>query len=446
MLIDNLRSHATAIPYKPAIISGNHTLSYEALWDCIVQRGEQLIAEGVRAHQPYVFLASQDADFIITYCALHYLGAVAVPLEATTPETRQLQIKQELRSADILAEVHDILFTTGTTGLAKGVMLTDKAWNANAENLIEAQGFSSELLFIIVGPLNHLGSLSKIYPTLYMGGTLCILPRLSNMDLFFDALDLPFTKMASFLVPASIRMLLSLDAERLASYQNKIDFIETGAAPMAVIDMEWLCRTLPHSRLFNTYASTETGIVCTYNFQREGCVAGCLGRPMKHSRLSFSPAGNILCSGDTVMSGYVGAPELTAQVLKNGIVHTQDLGNLDEEGRLHLEARLGDIINVGGYKVAPTDVENVALQLPYVRDCICIAGSHPILGTVLKLLVILTEGKQLNKHRMALYLKKHLEIYMVPSQYEAVTYIERTYNGKLNRAFYRSKYWQGAFT
>ena len=96
------------------------------------------------------------------------------------------------------------------------------------------------------------------------------------------------------------------------------------------------------------------------------------------------------------------------------------------------------VINVGGYKVAPTEVEDAALLLPGIKDCICISAQHPITGNALKLLVVMADGHQLNKRQLALHLKEHLEIYKVPQMYEEVERIERTYNGKLNRKFYRN--------
>jgi acyl-coenzyme A synthetase/AMP-(fatty) acid ligase len=137
------------------------------------------------------------------------------------------------------------------------------------------------------------------------------------------------------------------------------------------------------------------------------------------------------------MSGYIGEPELTATVLRGDTVYMSDLGRIDEQGRLHIGGRQDDVINVGGYKVAPTEVEDAALLLPEVKDCICISAAHPVTGHALKLLVVMADGCQLNKRRIALHLKGRLEIYKVPMLYEQVDHVERTYNGKLNRKFYR---------
>ena len=390
--------------------------------------------------------------------AIHKAGAAAAPLEHDIPEERFNEIARQLAVTPVPEGTADVLYTTGTTGRSKGVIMSHLTILSDAENLIDGQGFTPDIVFIINGPLNHIGSLSKIWPVIMQGGTLYITSGMKNVEEFFTALDytptLPregtgegFPRFATFLVPASIRILLQLSRDRLAAYASKIDFLETGAAPMMQSDMEELCRLLPNTRLYNTYASTETGIITTYNYNGGKCQAGCLGRPMKHARLFITPEGFIACQGPTLMTGYIGDPELTATVLRDypstidqqpvPTLITADRGIIDEEGMLHLMGREDDVINVGGFKVAPTEVEDVAMSLPEVADCVCIAAEHPIAGRTLKLLVVMTEGSVFDKRIIARYLKSRLESYKVPLLYEQVEKVNRTYNGKLDRKSYR---------
>jgi acyl-coenzyme A synthetase/AMP-(fatty) acid ligase len=323
-------------------------------------------------------------------------------------------------------------------------MVSHKAILADAENLIAGQGFTENLNFVVNGPLNHIGSLSKVYPVMLLGATLIIVDGLKDLNAFFNAFDAKGLKsevddlksFATFLVPASVRILLQLASDRLAALADRLDFIETGAAAMAQSDMETLCRLLPNTRLYNTYASTETGIICTHDFHSGPCTPGCLGRPMPHSGVRITEAGLIACTGDTLMTGYVGEPERTAQVLRDGVLYTSDLGTIDSEGRLHLQGREDDVINVGGFKVAPTEVEDAAMSHPSVADCICIAVDHKITGKALKLLVVLAENAALDKRALARFLSTRLEPFKVPMLYEQVDSIRRTFNGKLDRKSY----------
>lgn len=433
---DYLQRNASLYPDKIAIICRGEEITYSRLWQ-LVESKAMILREQYQPHHVAAIRTSQSIDFLVTYFALHVAEAVALPLEHDIPQGRFEEIANRYACFIAPEEVADILFTTGTTGKSKGVMISHRTIIADAENLIDSMEFSHDLLFVINGPLNHIGSLSKVYPTVMMGATLYILESLKDLDAFFAAFDYPCTKVATFLVPASIRILLQLAKNKLATYADKIDFIETGAAPMAHSDMLELCRLLPKTRLYNTFASTETGIVATYNYNDGECLVGCLGRPMKHSRILITDEGRVACQGPTLMTGYADEEELTAQVMHDNTVFTADNGRIDDLGRLHLMGRNDDVINVGGYKVAPTEVEDVALAFPGVKDCICVSDVSPVLGTRLKLLYVRNGDVEFSKKDLAKFIASKLEVYKVPQAYEQVNEIHRTFNGKLDRKFYR---------
>lgn len=473
-LEDYLRQDAELYPDKVAVVCGDEACTYRQLWARVEARAATLCAERTVASphweenqllgQLIPFPTTQSIDFLVEYFAIHLAGAVAVPLEKSLYDSMKEATDSSLKnwmsgnSQVIPQGVADVLFTTGTTGKSKGVMISHSTIIANAENLMAAQGFHHDLTFVITGPLNHIGSLSKVYPMILVGGTLHILEGMKDLDAFFKVMEPSGSnekmsvidekpRFATFLVPASIRMLLTFAADRLAHCADRIEFIETGAAPISQADMQRLCEVLPKSRLFNTYASTETGIISTYDFNHGKCVAGCLGKPMKHSHFFLvdeegekmqdaTAIGKVACSGKTLMAGYYGDEALTKSILREGIIYTNDLAEIDADGNLHLKGRDGDVINVGGYKVSPTEVENAALAIPGVKDCICIPVQHRVLGTVLKLLVVLQEGFSFNKRQLALGLREKLEAHKVPMQYEQVEAIHRTFNGKLDRKAY----------
>ena len=420
-------------PEKVAVRCGEVQLSYSQLNTLVEERAKQFAAN---KHKAVVFRCTQDEQFIINYLAIHRAQAVAVPLEKDIPDDRFDEISALLRDMEFPAHIADILFTTGTTGTQKGVMISHSAIVADGENLIQAQGFSAHTHFIICGPLNHIGCLSKLYPIIMQGASFTILPGMKDHNAFFEAIDEAQGRVATFLVPANIRMLLAFSRKRLAECAHKIDFIETGAAAIFKSDMQQLCDTLPSTRLYNTYASTETGIIATYDFQQGECVEGCLGKPMKNSSFHISNEGTIVCQGKTLMSGYVGNQELTSRVLHDDCLFTSDKGQIDTHGRLHLQGRADDVINTGGFKVNPLEVENVAMQLPAISDCVCVAAQHPVMGIVPKLLVVLAPHAEFSKRAIAKALAQQLESYKVPLIYEQVASIQRTYNGKINRRAY----------
>lgn len=445
-LVDYLHQNAERYSEKTAVICGGETCSYSRLWQLVSERAATLPARQVIAIR-----TSQTLDFMVTYLAVHLADSLAAPLEKGMPDGLYREVSGRLAACRAPEGGADVLYTTGTTGRSKGVVISHQAMVADAENLVAGQGFSHDLTFVIHGPLNHIGSLSKIWPCVMLGATIHILDGLKDAEAFFQAFS-GEGKYATFFVPANIRFLLSFDARRFAALADRLDFVESGGAPLSHADMQHLCELLPTTRLYNTYASTETGIIATYNYnlhsespaapvgeyRGEACgEPGCLGRPMPHSKVIITAEGKIACQGDTLMSGYIGDPELTATILHDDTVFMSDYGHIDDAGMLYIGGRESDVINVGGYKVAPTEIEDVAMSFEGIADCICIAADHPVMGKALKLLVVMREGAAFSKRAIARHIADCLEPYKVPMLYEQVSSVARTYNGKLDRKHYK---------
>lgn len=427
--IEHVAQVVERYPDDLAVICHGESLTYAQMWKAVGKEALRLQAEeDVKAGQYYLLRCTQDIPFVVRFLALHEIGALC-----------------------------DILYTTGSTGKPKAVLLSDEGMVANGENLIAAMGFHHGMTFVVCGPLDHFGPWSKMLPVFMTGATLHILDGLKDLEALFDALRPSVingreARSATFLVPSAIRMLLQLNKERLGSLADCIEFIETGAAPMAPSDMEQLRQLLPHTRLYNTYASTETGIVCTYPYHlpsaegREGEVPepvqqGCVGPAMIHAKVTIAPEGNICVRGKMLMAGYLSedaSGKLQLEPVGDSFT-TSDMGRFDEKGRLFLTGRSSDFINVGGLKLSPVEVENAAEGFPGIVDCLCVPVPHPMMGQVPKLLVVLQEGMALNKREIALYLKEKLEeTWKVPVQYEVVNEIRKMPNGKKNRKSYIS--------
>ena len=415
--IDYVAKVVERYPDDPAVICHGEQLSYAQLWEAVGKEALRLHdIEYIHEGQYYIQTCTQDIAYVVRFLALHLIGARC-----------------------------DILYTTGSTGKPKAVLLSDAGMIANGENLINAMGFHHGLTFVICGPLDHFGPWSKMLPVFMTGGTLHILDGLKDLDALFDALR-PSTfanveaKSATFLVPSAIRMLLQFSRERLAKLADCIEFIETGAAPMATSDMQQLREVLPNTRLYNTYASTETGLVCTYPYHlTQSILQGCVGPTMKYSEVSIGPDGEICVSGPILMAGYLNEDaegNLHLEPVGKSF-QTSDLGYLDEEGRLFLTGRSSEFINIGGLKLSPVEVEDAAMGFAGILDCLCIPVSHPVMGQIPKLLIVLQEGVTLNKKEIARYLKEKLtETWKVPINYEVVEEIRKMPNGKKNRKSY----------
>ncbi|MCR5394013.1 MAG: acyl--CoA ligase [Bacteroidales bacterium] len=431
-IVDYLKLYAETTPQRTFVTEADGpSLTYREFWQLVQQRASQLKQE-YADKQACVMRASQTIAYLTDYFACHIAGKVIVPLERDLPDDKVAQIEAMVNAQLFPPEASDILFTTGTTGTPKGVVLSHKALMTDADNLAERLGFHAGMTFIINGPLNHFGSHSKVLPVVRTGGALYLMEGMKKLEDFYTAIDAIQGPVATFLVPASIRMLVQLTGKRLATYADRIEMLETGAAPITQTDMQQVASLLPRTRLFNTYAGSEVGVVCTYNYNDGLALQGCVGTPYPYSHIELRDS-VVVCSGPGLMMGYLGQPlvETVDEIV------TSDIGRLDNEGRLYLTGRQSDLINVGGLKVSPIEVEDVAAAvIPGLKDCICIAHPHAVMGSVPKLLVVLEDPSTLDKRAVAKALRSRLEAYKVPVDIVSVDHIERTYNGKINRKYY----------
>ena len=487
-IVEMLSVHAANRPDRPAVITPAQSLTYAGLYDLVRGFAKFLIASGVCRGDRVLLRAEQTADYPVLYLGIHLAGGVVTSLERSISDDGVVAVARQISGNVILTDSEairsacdalciggfdvqqaardhmdddvelafpgigdtaDILFTTGTTGSSKGVELSHNALSATAENLIQGCGYRPDTLIIAPGPLNHANAIRKLFTTIYNGSAIYILNGMLNLKAFFKALDTPEGTIACCLPPAAIRTIFSLTHDRLGEYADRIDFIESATSPLPETDKLKLCQLLPKTRLYNNYGSSEAASVCMYDYNRYSDKEGCIGKPSVNSRIiivdddhreiasSKDNMGLIACGGDIVMKGYVNDPEQTAEVLCDGVVYTNDIGYVDDEGFVYIAGRKGDVINVGGLKVAPTEVESAALGFEGINDCICISVPDDISGHALKLLVVMGDGLQMDASALRRFLSKSLESYKVPKFYEAVDHVERTYNGKINRKAYR---------
>ena len=480
-------AHTLETPEKPAVITGKLSLTYRELWQYARGYARYLISNGMKKGDVVLLKASQTAEYVVQYLGIHAGGGIVTSLEKSISDNGIVEIAKKI-NADViisdntlmeemipariipqgdvlvfagkhagdeiilpdpsLEDSADILFTTGTTGDSKGVELSHKALVATAENLIFGCEYKKDTTIIVPGPLNHANAIRKVFTTLVNGSTIYLLNGMMNMKAFFDAVESVKGHVACCLPPASIRVIFMTTGDKLGAYP--IDFIESATAPLPETDKKKLCELLPGTRLYNNYGSSEAASVCMYDYNRYTDKDNCVGKPMPNSKIiivddnhnemasSKDNPGLIACVGDVNMKGYVNEPALTGEVLKDGVVYTNDLGYIDEDGFVYVIGRKGDVINVGGLKVAPSEVESAALGYKGVADCICISVEDRITTNALKLLVVMQDGYDFQPRAMSEFLGKTLEAYKIPRFYEKVDKVERTYNGKLNRKYYRS--------
>lgn len=157
---------------------------------------------------------------------------------------------------------------------------------------------------------------------------------------------------------------------------------------------------------------------------------------MRHSEAVITRDGTIACKGATLMSGYLGDRQLTAEVMHDGTVFTSDMGEIDSQGCLHIKGRNSDVINIGGYKVAPQEVEDAAASFPQLAECLCCPTLSPVFGHTVKLIYTAKNDASIDKRALARHIAARVEGYKVPRVFEQVAAIRHTFNGKPDRKYY----------
>ena len=487
IVADYLYQYAEEQPETIAVVAGKESASYRRLAGLTRGYASYLKEKGLLKGDIVVVKASQTLDFVVAYLAVHTAEGIVVPVEKNVPPTgiqaiarflgakmlvsrdaadRACEDMLYLDGSTIMSDAQstvpvefslpeeddssDILFTTGTTGTSKGVELTHSALVKNSEKEINAFRFRRDTVIIVPGPLNHAGNLWKLWTTIINGSTLYLLSGMTDMKGFFDALDYAGNRAGCYLSPSAIRTLFALTGDRIGLYDGKIDFIIAGSSAFPETDRQRLCRLLPGVRLYNGYGSSETCVLCMYEYSKEPGRINCVGKALPNTRVfvvdgdrriirsSKDNPGYLACTTDGMMKGYFNAPELTRQVLVDGVAYTNDVGYIDEDGYVCIIGRADDVINVGGLKVAPAEVEEAALSIDGIEDCICVPVPHPISGHTPKLLVVMREGAEFSPKKISAALLDKLEGYKVPTEFAQVERVARTYNGKLDRKAYRS--------
>ncbi len=306
------------------------------------------------------------------------------------------------RSAALTADdPSDILFTSGTTGVPKGVVMTHGRTLTIATDWVAMSGLSVGDVYLQVNPYFHMfGLKAGILASVAAGATMLPEP-------VFDV-DRVLTRVAServTVLPGPPTLYQSiLDHPARDDYDlSTLRVAVTGAADIPVELIRRVDAELPFSRVVTGYGLTEGGTACgTSDDDDAAAVATTVGRPRPGFEVRIvgeggrevapDEAGEVLLRGGSIMLGYLDDPDETAKVLTaEGWLHTGDLGSLDEAGRLRIVGRVKDMFIVGGFNAYPAEIENALLRHPAITQAAVIGVPDQRLGEVGMAFVVLSE-------------------------------------------------------
>lgn len=490
-VVQLLEEASEAYPDRPAVTFGDLTLTYAEYRQAVAAlaaRWQRSVTPGDRI----VLALPNSLDMAIGMFAAHAVGAQVVPVNpayrptelrrmlvdaaprlivhstAAAPALRELRgeltaaewldvgdsgiafrpdsagRKSKLPSLALSPEMLATLqYTGGTSGLPKGVNITHRQLVVNQlqrEALLSTEQGGETMLCVM--PLFHVSAVAMcLHMACHRAAHLVILPRY-RPDWVVEAIARHRVTLISG-APRIFQSLLGFEGLHGADL-GSLRFCYSGAAPLPeVILQRWEEAT--GAPLLEGYGMTEAGPVLTYNPVHGPRKPGSVGISVPWSSLEIvdperrdqvlSPGteGEIRVRGPHVMAGYRNLPADTAHALADGWLYTGDIGRLDQDGYLFITGRKGERLNVGGFKVYPSEVDHVLLAHPDVAEAAAVGVADSRYGHVVHAYVVMRPQAEFDEAALIAHCRRHLVDYKVPHVIRPLEALPATAAGKLAR-------------
>lgn len=340
-----------------------------------------------------------------------------------------------------------IYYTSGTTGQPKGAMITHLNMTAVAQQNVEAWYFDSpDVVELEISPLFHVSFQEFGPPVHSVGGTLVV-------DNFSPAGSLDLIEQhgvnAFFAVPSMLFLMMEAQRERPRDL-SRVRLVKYGGSPMPAEKMAAVRQVFPGALLVQGFGQTEsTGMIAVtwpeevyqYPSSTGRAISGCDIRIVDDNDqpLAAGRIGEVLAKGPQVMAGYWNNPRATTETLKNGYLHTGDLGFLDEGERLYIVDRKKDLIIRGGQNIYSAEVEEVLYTHPAVQEVAVVGKPDPVYGEVVAAFVRLRTGHEVTRDVLDHHLDGRIAGYKKPVEYFFVEDFPRTASGKVRKVELRAR-------
>jgi len=339
-----------------------------------------------------------------------------------------------------------ILYTSGTTGNPKGAMLTHRNLYLNAEYYAEGLGANENWVGICLLPLSHLLSLAAGQFVLFgRGATMHVMERFVPDQ---AAMTIAHHKINyTFAVPTVYAMLLSLPDEPQYDLSSLEVCITTGS--MTPLDLRKRFEEKFDCQTIQAYGQVESSPVITMDRLDKPRKFASVGYPLPHIEVKIvddedrtlppNQHGEICARGHCVMKGYWKNSEGTREAIKDGWLHTGDIGMIDEDGYVYIFDRKKDMIICGGYNIYPIEIENLLYENPKVLEASVVAVPDERLGEIPKAYVVLKPGKKATEQEIMDYVKDRLAAYKKLRAVEFLDALPKGPTGKILRRALRER-------
>jgi acyl-CoA synthetase (AMP-forming)/AMP-acid ligase II len=489
-----LAHHASRTPAKPLCVFGDEIVTYGEMTTRSAALAGGLQEQGVGAGDVVGVLSYNCTEFLETIFATNHLGAIAMPINwrLAAPEIRYILDHSEARAlvcdgslidvatvatndmdgppfrafiagpgpghagwtslADLRAaprvppapaagdDVHRLMYTSGTTGRPKGVMIThaNLAWK-NLAHITEF-GITSADVGLACGPLYHVGALDLTTTTLIAAGATTIIHRAFDASAVVQEIERSSVTTV-WLAPAMVNAVMALPDVNQRDLSS-VRLLINGGEKMPIPLIERLQRTFPSAWFADAYGLTET--VSGDTFLDNGSVLtklGSVGRPCLYLEVdiwdehgtSLPPGerGEVVLRGPKVFKGYWRDPDATRAAFSGGWFHTGDIGVRDEEGYLYIVDRLKDMISSGGENIAGSEVERVLYEHDEVVEAAVVARPDDRWGEVPVAFVVLRANPTATSDELICHCRRQLAGFKVPKEIFLLDGLPRNPSGKV---------------
>lgn len=488
-LVTLLRANAIKFPDKPCIIFQGRSWSNQEMLENVQQLAAGMRSLGLQKGERLALFGYNSTEWVIAYLAASVAGLIAVPITfrykgeelihvLNTAEVKAIAFDASL--AAFLEEVkdqcsflqhriclngespdwavpwqqvaaqnpvevsfseesgltdgHSVCFTSGTTGVPKGVLLTQANLLIGQHfNCLGVFPFTSEDVFVITTPLCHRTGWGRLVQALGLGATACILPTPFDIKQLINIMTL-YQATVVGMVPTMAKMLLQRSTETdLKALSSWKALLLTGERCPVELKKDF-SRLLPQVGLYTFYASTETGMISCLLPEDQITKPASVGSlaPGLEVKLAFD--GEILVrSGQpghfAVMAGYFNDSIATREVIEDGWYHTGDIGEFDEEGILYIIDRKKDLIISGGLNVSPREVEDVLCRHPFVTEAAVVSTPDPMWGEAIRAFLVV--NGPVTSEEIINFCGKYLAGYKKPKIVEFIEELPLNTNGKV---------------
>ncbi|MDX6285143.1 MAG: long-chain acyl-CoA synthetase [Frankiales bacterium] len=480
---DQLRHMAAAFPDEAAFTvlgdgPGAGDLTFAGWHGSAARLARGLVERGVQQGDRVALLTVPDDGlrFVMAYAATHMAGAVAVPVNIRLSgkelagilnhaEPSAIVVSPTLADSlpdvpsvrtvvrtdnwdDYLAgdgsefqvatepdDLAEILYTSGTTGMPKGVAIR----HSNSTLVVKTEPQWSGNAWIHSSPMFTFAGLTFVYQPMRMGMRTLYLPKF-DVPTFIREVETR-KPLVAFLVPAMVELLLAHPDFEKAD-MTSLAMVSVGSAPIAPTTLLQFQRRVPNAAVTNSYSMTEAGTAyCVLPQGELERRPGSVGKPLPPAEIRVvdedgaelppEGVGEIVIKPPHKPRFYYKNSEATAELFKGDWLHTGDLGKFDADGYLYVVGRIKDVIIRGGFNIYASDVESALYEHPDVQEAAVVGKPHPVLGEDIAAYVVLKDGATVTADELLVHCKEHLADYKVPRSLEFRSELPRNATGKV---------------